>query len=183
MAQALPHKNNKNDGSPDQGEPLFLIIGKIRRPHGVRGEMLFEIITEFPERVKKGLEVYVGDHKKAYRIESVRTQQQHFLLKFKDLDDCDQVGLLRNQLVYKKAENLPPLTENEYYQHDLLGMQVVTEEGIELGSVAEILETGANDVLVVLNEEKELLIPFITQTILKIKDQERIIVVRLQEWN
>lgn len=183
MTQALSHKKNNNNGSPEQGEPLFLVVGKIRRPHGVRGEMLFEIITEFPERVKKDLEVYVGDRKTAYQIESVRTHQQHFLLKFKDLNDCDQVGLLRNQLVYKKNEKLPSLTANEYYQHDLLGMRVITEEEIELGSVSEIIETGANDVLVVLNGDRELLIPFIKQTILKVKNRERIIVVRLQEWN
>ena len=183
MAQELPHKKNMNNGSPEKGEPLFLTVGKIRRPHGLYGEMLFEIITAFPERIKKGKDVYIGDSKQAYQLESVRRQHEHYLIKLKDLDDCDEVGLLRNQLVYTKAEGLPALPQDEYYQHALLGMQVRTEDGHELGSVVEIIETGANDVLVVSKDEEELLIPFIKQTILEVRDRERIIIVRLQEWN
>ncbi|RJQ41435.1 MAG: 16S rRNA processing protein RimM [Anaerolineaceae bacterium] len=182
MIQGHSHKKNTDDGSPKEGEPLFLIIGKIRKPHGVRGELLFEILTEFPERIKAGKKVYVGDGKFEQQIESVRFQKENYLIKFKEINDCEKAGIYRNQMVYVQAVDLPKLPKDEYYYHDLIGMQVLSEEGEKIGSVSEIIETGAKEVLVVSQAGKEYLFPFIKQVVLEVNKEESVIIVKLQEW-
>ncbi|HAF62060.1 MAG TPA: 16S rRNA processing protein RimM [Anaerolineaceae bacterium] len=175
-------KKNPKAGSPDQGEPIFLIIGKIRKPHGVGGEVLFEVITEFPERIRRGKKVFIGQGKTEYVVEGIRTHQSNLLIKLIGLEDCESVEQFRNQMVYIKTDNLPRLPEDEYYHHELVGMFVHDEDGILLGQVSEILETGANDVLIVTHEGEEILIPFIKQVILGVNKKEKIISAKLQEW-
>jgi len=182
MAQSPSNKKGINDGSPKKGEPLFLTIGKIRKPHGVRGELLVEVLTEFPERIKPGKKVFVGEGKIEWKIETVRFQNDGLLIRFEGIEDRDEAGSFRNELIYIQTANLPKLSENEYYYHDLLNMQVKTEKGEVLGSVSEILETGANDVLVVIKEEKEYLFPFIKQVILDVNKEENVILIKKQEW-
>ncbi|MGV8025077.1 MAG: ribosome maturation factor RimM [Anaerolineaceae bacterium] len=182
MAQSPSNKNGINDGSPKKGEPLFLSIGKIRKPHGVRGELLVEVLTEFPERIKPEKKVFIGENKIEQQIETVRFQNDALLIKFKGIQDRDEAGLLRNELIFIQAANLPKLAENEYYYHDLLNMQVKTEEGELLGSVNDILETGANEVLVVTQEGKEYLFPFIKQVIVAVNKEDNVILIKKQEW-
>jgi len=182
MARPPSNKKDRNNGSPKNGEPLFLVIGKIRKPHGVRGELLVEILTEFPERIKPGGIVFLGKKKHKQMIGSVRFTHTGMLLKFQDLDDRDEAGIFRNQLVYIKAANLPELPEDKYYFHELIGMDVKTQAGELLGSVSEILETGANDVLVVTRSGEEELIPFIEQVIIKIRKEDNEIIIKKQEW-
>ncbi|MHB8807692.1 MAG: ribosome maturation factor RimM [Anaerolineaceae bacterium] len=182
MAQSPSNKKGINDGSPKKGEPLFLTIGKIRKPHGVRGELSVAVLTEFPERIKPGKIVFVGERKIEQQIETIRFQNDGLLIKFNGINDRDEAGLFRNELIYIQAANLPKLEENEYYYHDLLNMQVKTEEGELLGSVSEILETGANEVLVVTQEEKEYLFPFIKQVVLVVDKEENVILIKKQEW-
>lgn len=182
MARPLSNKKERNDGSSQDGEPLFLIVGKIRKPHGVRGELLVEVLTEFPERIKPDKKVFLGAKKRELKIETVRFTHGGMLLKFKDLDDREEAGIFRNQLVYIESANLPDLPEDEYYFHELIGMDVKTQEGEFLGSVNEILETGANEVLVVTRSGVEELIPFIDQVIVKIDKKGKEIIVKKQEW-
>lgn len=181
MLEDSSEKQNTKTGSPGKGEPIFLIIGKVRKPHGVRGEVLFEVITEFPERIKKETVVFIGRGKKEYTIEGLRTHQSHLLIKFHGLDNCENVEQLRNQMVYIKTASVPILPEDEYYHHELVGMSVY-EDGFLIGHVNEVLETGANDVLVVIKEHEEILIPFIKQVILEVNKKEKTISVKLQEW-
>lgn len=181
MFEDSSKKQKMKTGSPDKGEPIFLIIGRIRKPHGVRGEMLFEVITDFPERIKEGSVVFIGSQKKEYAIESIRNHQSFFLIKLHGLNICEDIEQFRNQMVYIRTANIPNLPENEYYHHELIGMAVV-EDGNLIGNVHEILETGANDVLVVMMNEDEILIPFIKQVILEVNKKEKTISVKMQEW-
>lgn len=174
-------KQKTKTGSPDKGEPIFLIIGRIRKPHGVKGEVLFEVITDFPERIKEGITIFIGAQKKEYKVESIRTHQSHLLLKLHGLNTCEDVEQFRNQMVYVRTANIPKLPENEYYHHELIGMSVL-EDGKLIGDVREVLETGANDVLVVMVNQDEILIPFIKQVILNVDKKEKTISVKMQEW-
>ena len=174
-------KQELKTGSPDKGEPIFLIIGKIRKPHGVRGEVLFEVITDFPERIKKGISIFIGSQKKEYKIEGLRDHQSYLIVKLYGLNACEDVEQFRNQMVYIRTATVPKLPEDEYYHHELVGMSVL-EDGKLIGKVREILETGANDVLVVMMNEDEILIPFIKQVILEVNKKEKTIIVKMQEW-
>lgn len=154
-------------GSPGSGEPVFLVVGKLRRPHGLHGDMILEVITDFPQRLRVGKTVYVGDAYEPKRIRARRPYNADLLLAFDGYDTPEEAGMLRNELVYVRADELPPLSEGEYYQHQLLGMRVVSEAGEELGRLEQILETGANNVYVVRPESgPEILLPAIEAVIL-----------------
>jgi 16S rRNA processing protein RimM len=91
------------------------------------------------------------------------------LIAFQGYEDREAVGELRNQLVMVRADDRPPLEEGEYYHHQILGLRVFNEDGQFLGQVVEILETGANDVLVIRPEQgAELLLPMLESTVLSV---------------
>lgn len=128
-----------------------------------------EILTDFPERLKPGVEVYLGEDHQPIKIASCRGDLRRFLIRFDRYTNVDQVGELRNQMIYVAVANLPDLPADEYYVHQLIGLKVITDDGQELGQVESILETGANDVLLVRSPSgAELLIPNIQQVVLQI---------------
>jgi 16S rRNA processing protein RimM len=167
-------------GSPKMGEPVFLVIGKLRRPHGLRGEALMEVITDFPERLQAGTPVYVGPEHIRLHIRSVRKQDRQLLVTFEEYSTPEQVGAQRNQYVYVRADDRPELEAGEYYHHQLLNLQVVDENGVTLGKVFDILETGANDVLVVRRDSgPDVLVPFIESLLLEVQIDQGYLRVRL----
>jgi 16S rRNA processing protein RimM len=160
-------------GSPQEGEPVFLAVGKLRRPHGVHGEIIMDVLTDFPERLQRGMTLYVGPDHQPLQLRSFRPHAAALLVAFEGYNTPEQAGELRNRLAFVPVADLPSLPEGEYYHHQLIGLQVVSEQGESLGKVAEILETGANDVYVVRTEAGvEILIPAVDEFILNI-DLER----------
>jgi 16S rRNA processing protein RimM len=157
-------------GSPQIGEPEFLAVGKLRRPHGVRGEMLMSVWTDFPERLKPGINLYVGDQHKLLVVQDIRWHRQDILIMFDSYEDRETIGSFRNQVLYVRVEDLPPLEEDEFYLHELIGLKVIREDnGDCLGSIADILETGANDVYVVHTQKgTDVLIPAVDPVISEI---------------
>lgn len=167
-------------GSPSTGGPVFLVIGKLRRPHGVRGEIVMDLVTDFPERIQPGLFVYVGDERRRLRIRKRRGYEHGLLVSLDGYNDPEAVGELRNALVYVRTDEIPELPEGEYYHHQLLGLRAVTEGGDVLGTISEILTTGANDVCVVKSQGgPEILLPMIDQVFLAIDLQAGEVRVRL----
>jgi len=165
----MPAASGNPAGSPTAGEPALLVVGKVRRPHGVRGEALVETHTDFPERLKPGKRLFAGEARRPLTIRSVRPHKGNLLLAFESMTTPEQVGLLRNTLLYIQAADLPLLERGEYYHHQVIGLGVVDEEGQSLGAVTGILETGANDVYMVTNGEgRELLLPAIPDVVLEI---------------
>jgi 16S rRNA processing protein RimM len=139
----------------------FLAVGKLRRPHGVRGDIQMEVLTDFPERLKRGIIVFVGEQFTPLRILRVRWHSQVLLVQFEGYSTPEQAGELRNQIVFVSASDRPRLPEGEFYHHELAGLRVMSENGEELGFVEQILETGANDVLAVRRSSgQEFLIPY-----------------------
>jgi 16S rRNA processing protein RimM len=174
MARAQKSFNSEQPtGSPPNGEPAFLVVGKLRHPHGVRGEILMQVITDFPERLLPGLTVFVGEQHRPERIRSRRNHGQGLLVAFDGYASPEAVGALRNELVYVPTADRPPLPEGEYYHHQILGLRVINEDGQELGRVSEILSSAAHDIYAVRRETgPEILLPAIDEVILKI-DLER----------
>lgn len=168
-----PDQPQQPTGSSTSGEPVFLAVGKLRRPHGVRGEMLMDVLTDFPERLAPGVRVLVGEDHKPFVLRSSRRQMEALLVAFQGYDTPETVGSLRNLMVYVRADEIPRLEEGEYYQHELIGMQVVDEDGAAVGMITEIIETAAHDIFVVQTvDQREALIPMTDQFILKIDVQK-----------
>ncbi len=156
-------------GSPVAGEPAFLVVGKLRHPHGVRGEILMDVITDFPERLQPGVVIYVGENQRPLRIRSRRPHRQALLLSFDEYSTPESVGELRNELVFVPTHDRPELPEGEYYHHQLLGLQVISDDGQDLGKVIEIMDTPANDIYVVRSPTgQERLLPAIEDVVQEI---------------
>jgi 16S rRNA processing protein RimM len=168
-----PPPTNPAPGSPSPGEPVFLAVGKLRRPHGLRGELLMEVLTDFPERLQPGQQVYVGPQRQPQRIQNLRWHGRRLLIAFAGYTNPESSAELRNQLVLVRADDRPSLPEGEYYHHQLLGLLVITDTGETLGRLVEILSTGANDVYVVQPQAgPEVLLPASPEVLLGI-DLER----------
>jgi 16S rRNA processing protein RimM len=169
----------KQTGSPDGGS-VYLAIGFLRRPHGVGGEIIMDLHTDFPERIKPGKKVYVGVKYQSAILESVRPHGNGLLVKLPGYDTPESAGRFRNQWVYVKSDEVPPLSEGKHYKHELIGLNVITEDGDPLGALSEIIETGANDVYVVRNVSgKEILLPAIPSVILERDMEARTLKVHL----
>jgi len=171
----------KAPGSPD-GEPVYLVVGFLRRPHGVQGEMIMDLHTDFPERLQSGRELFVGDEHKLMTLSGARPHAKGMLVRFKGVETPEDAGQLRNQWVYVRATDMPGLPEGKIYQHELFGFTVVDDNGNSLGQLVEIIETGANDVYVVRNEAgKEILLPAIPSVVLELDPARRFMRVHLLE--
>ena len=135
------------------------------------------------ELLAPGRLVYIGEDHRPLTIAETRWKQDLLLLRFAELHDRTAVSELTNMLVYIRSNELPPLVDGGVYYHELIGLQVVEESGQVLGQLADILQTGANDVYVVLDEAgKETLIPDTDEMVLKIDLEAGRIVVAKMEW-
>lgn len=183
--RSQPPANTIKDatGSPSQAEPVFIAVGLLRRSHGIKGEILMDVLTDFPERIKPNRPVYVGEGHEPHRIESVRWNDRSLLVKLKGFETPEDVQRFRNQVVSVQTDQLPPLPKDTYYHHQLLGLKVVDEGGKTIGELDSILETGANDVYVVRDEDgKEYLFPAIEDVVLDVNLERKEIRIRPQEW-
>ena len=176
----MPGHAKGTAGSPTAGEPAFLAVGKVRRPHGVAGDVLVEVYTDFPERLQTKAVVYAGETHIPLTIRRQRSHNDGILLAFDGFITPEQVGRFRNQILYIAAADAVELPEGEFYYHELLGLSVFNETGEPLGKVTEIMQTGANDVYVVTNDAgHEILLPAIAEVILDVDLDSKIIKVHL----
>lgn len=183
----VPHKSPLDDPSGSEedfknaSEPDFLIVGKIIRPHGVRGDVTMMIITDYPDRLHDFETLYVGQTYQPHRVASLRRHRDAMLLRFEGFADRDSVEIFRNQFVYVGRADAAPLEEGEYYFYQLENIRVVTDDGEELGRLVDYIETGANDVYIVRGPRGDLLLPVIPEVIVRVDIEARVMTVHLLE--
>lgn len=167
-------QENQNSGSPLSGEPEFLAVGKLLRPHGLRGELHLAVWTDFPERLQPGVILYAGEARHPLQIRSIRGHALEPVIAFEEIGDRETAAQFRNQVLFVPTASLPPLPEDEIYLHQLIGLQVIRDEDeAPLGVIAEIIETGANDVFVVRRPNRpDWLLPDIASVVLQINLQK-----------
>lgn len=161
----------------------FLAVGRVVRPHGVRGELALEVLTEFPAHLAEAEVVYVGEAAVPHTLRRVRAPRNgQIVIQLADCLDRNAAEAYRGQLVQIKTEQAAPLPPGRYYHHQIVGLDVQTDAGEALGQVTEILETGANDVYVVTGVDgQELLLPALRSVILQIDLEARRMTVHLLE--
>lgn len=182
MADGLSPRE-KSRGS---AEPRFLIIGFIRKPHGVGGELKVAVESEEPERFFYLERVFVSRrpndaNPRPLTVEHVRFNKEEALVKFAEVNGREEAGTLRQHWLFVTLEDALPLADNEFYSFQAIGIPVVTETGESLGTVSQILETGANDVFIVQGARGEILIPDIEGVVLNVDIVNREIVVDLPD--
>jgi 16S rRNA processing protein RimM len=170
-----------------QSGPQYLILARVLRPHGVRGDLSVQILTDFPDRMRDLDAVYLGtDPDKPRRMTEQhvtwarRAKNDQWLLHLDGVEDRDAADAFRSQYLFVSLADAVPLEEDEVYLFQVIGLEVKTAEGESLGRVTGIIETGANDVYVVQGEAYgEILIPAIEGVILKTEPDAGIMLVQL----
>jgi len=160
----------------------YLLVGKFRRSHGINGDILFTVVTDFPERIKPGVLLYIGEEKKAIKISRKKPHNDGILLGFKEITNPETAAEFIGQNVFVTANDRPTLPEGEYYHHQIIGLNVFLSDGQTLGQITEILVTGANDVYVVKSADgKEVLIPAVKHVLKEVDLSTKKMVVDLPQ--
>ncbi len=161
----------------------LLKVGVITTTHGVRGEVKVYPTTDaerFPDLEYVFLDT--GREKKQLYIQNVKFFKNLVILKFKNIDNINDIEKYKGKELWIPREEAQDLEEDEYYIADLIGMKVVTEDGTSVGILKDVMETGANDVYVVQDAQgKELLLPAIHQCILDVDIEKNIMTVHLMK--
>jgi 16S rRNA processing protein RimM len=152
---------------PKQIETEWATIGKVVALFGIRGELKVLLLTDIPNRFAGLGAVYAGPDHTRRLIQSVRPYKgEMIVLKLEGIDDADTAESLRDQNLAIPVSELAQLPPDSYYQHDILGLMVITLKGQKLGSIVDIIVTGSNDVYVIKAPDgSQVLIPAIKDVI------------------
>ena len=162
----------------------LLQVGIITSTHGVRGEVKVYPTTDDPRRFRRLKEVVLetGKEKMNLEIEGVKFFKQFVILKFKGLDNINDIEKYRQKSLYVTRKNAVRLQRDEYFIADLIGLKVQDEDGTELGTIKDVIETGANDVYEVeMADGRSLLLPAIKQCILNVDVENGMMQVHVLE--
>lgn len=161
-----------------------LRVGVIASTHGIKGEVKVFPTTNDLNRFKSLKNVWMdtGKEELELEIEGVKFFKKFAILKFKGIDNINDIEKYKGRDLYVSRENAQRLRRNEYYIVDLIGINVWEEDGRYLGVLKDVIETGANDVYAVdMEDGRELLIPAIKQCILEVDIEGKKMVVHLLE--
>jgi 16S rRNA processing protein RimM len=158
----------------------LISIGKIVGTQGNKGEVKVLPLTDFPERFKKLEEVYLGEKRKV-QIKGVRYHKGKIILKFSGCDSLGEALQLKGEMLRLEEKDAVKLPEGFYFIHDIIGLDVFALEGKHLGKVKEIFSTPSNDVYVIKNEAKELLIPATKEVVKEINLKEKRMEINLMK--
>ena len=156
-----------------------VVLGKIGKSHGIKGWVKLHSFTSPPENILDYPELQIDSAAAQRQLSLVesRNQNSNLLVHFEGIDDPESAQLLTGKEVWVTDAELPKLEAGEYYWHELEGLLVWNEQELLLGEVSRLMETGANDVLVVKptnesTDERERLVPFIRDQVVKTVDTE-----------
>lgn len=161
-----------------------LQVGVIASTHGVRGEVKVFPTTDDVKRFKRLKEVILdaGKEQLPLEIEGVKFFKQFAILKFKGIDNINDIEKYKGKSLFVTRENAVKLKKDEYFIADLMGLKVLDEEEKEIGVLKDVMETGANDVYVIaLHDGRELLLPAIRQCVLAVDVEEGFIKIHILE--
>lgn len=160
----------------------YLRVGKIVNTQGIKGEVRVMPLTENVNRFDELEYVYLDDVKLIpMDIEYVKYHKNFVLIKFNGVDNMDDAEKLKDNYLLVDRKNAIKLPEGRYFVCDIIGMSVYDIDGGYLGKISDIISTGSNDVYVVRNEEKEILIPALKTIVKEINMAETRMVVELPE--
>ncbi len=164
----------------------YLIIGKIGGAHGVRGEVKIIPLTDDVRRFSSLTECMILDEKEHIKetleVEKTRVDETRTLIKFKGIDDRDEVGKLTGYFIGVTRDNAVKLPEGRFFIADLIGLTVVDSERGELGTIKDIMNSGSSDIIIVKRKGKnELLIPYLNAIVTNVDLSAGVMSVTLPE--
>lgn len=162
----------------------ILQVGVISSTHGIRGEVKVFPTTDDPTRFEELKEVLLdtGKEHRTLEIQGVKYFKQFVILKFKGIDNINDIEKYKGKSLYVTRDQAVELGEDEYYLADLIDMEVYLEDGSRFGTLTDVIETGANDVYCVKTQEYgEVLLPAIHQCILAVDVEKNRMTVHLMD--
>lgn len=163
--------------------PTHLVVGLVKKPHGIKGEVLVHPVTDEPEsafvpgRVLAVLEQDGRASGVELVIEKARAYHRAWLLRFEGIATREPVDALREKALGLRAEEVRPLEPGEVYHHELVGMRVETEDGAAVGAVTDVIEAPQGLILEVAGAERQHLIPFVTRVVRRVDRDARVVVI------
>ncbi len=164
-------------------EQAFFPIGRLVKPHGVKGRIKIDYFGGPPERFLYQT-VFIKDNTgrpEPFEVLEVTPQPPRLILRLKGIEKIEGTERLIGKEILVRRKDLPELEEGEYYWCEVLGMEVETEKGKRLGKVEQIFPTGANDVYVVKGKRREIFLPATEAVIKSIDRHKRVIRVERME--
>ncbi|RMF55319.1 MAG: 16S rRNA processing protein RimM [Calditrichaeota bacterium] len=163
---------------------MYVIVGKIAAPYGLKGYVKAVPYSEIPERFL-GVKIFYLDTDlgvRGYIVEDVRLSRKFSLIKFRHVDTREAAReLVGRELLLPQEQQIELEDENTFFIHDLIGLQVFDNEGHELGVLEEVWEHTGNDVYVVRKNGKEILIPAVREFVKKVDLTRKQMIVQLIE--
>jgi 16S rRNA processing protein RimM len=158
----------------------LVAIARIAKPRALRGELVADVLTDFPERFD-GLETVIAvlpaGERLDLKIEDSWFQKDRIVLKFEGYDSVESADTLRNAEICVAESEAVELEDNEFFDWELIDCRVETVNGEKIGKVREVMRTGGTEVLIVANEEKEFLIPFAETICVEVDVERKFIVI------
>ncbi len=161
----------------------LLQVGAIIKTHGIRGEVKVYPLTDDVNRFKTLKEVVLEPESDniTLEIEGVKFQKNLVILKFKGYDNINDIEIHVKKGIFVTRDNAVELEEDEYFVADLIGLNVVTDDGEEFGVIKDVLHTGANDVYVIDHDDKDVLVPAIKECILDVSIDDNVMKIHLMK--
>jgi 16S rRNA processing protein RimM len=168
---------------PSAGE--FFIVGRVRRAHGIRGELAVEVITDVPDAVfASGARVFAGTtagdlrpDRAELHVEQASPFKGGLIVRFREIGDRTEAERWRDRYLLVPATELPPPEDGEVYVHELIDMRVVLASGEELGRVIDVYELPQGLTLDVRRANGTVMIPFSERVVMEVDREARVITV------
>jgi 16S rRNA processing protein RimM len=160
--------------------PDYIDIGQISRPHGIKGSLRVQPLTDDPNRYRQLRRVFLSHddvNRFPFHITSVKISQRLIILHLQGIDSYDEAELWRKAFVQIPREECLPLPQGQHYHFEIIGLAVVTTTGETIGHIVNIESYPANDVFVVQKNDREYLIPYITDVVKKIDTENGIVMI------
>ncbi len=162
----------------------FIEVAKVIKPQGLKGELKLLTYSQDPRDLLRYKTFYLGGENQPYakyEVAYFRFMPPYAIMKLAEINNREQAEDFRNYRIAISPEQLCPTNRGEYFIRDLLGLQVISDQGARLGTLTDVLELPAHDVYQVTDDRRELLLPAIPQVILEVKLEAGIMVVHLLE--
>jgi 16S rRNA processing protein RimM len=165
--------------SRDQVEAdRFIAVGRITRAHGIHGEVAVLPLSQVESRFEPESRLFVEDADRWLTVRSSRPHRQRLLVRFLEIEDRTSAEELGGRYLVVPASAVPAAPEGEFWPHELVGCEMVTDDGRSLGRVREIIHTPANDVWMAGGPDGEVLVPALKDLVLEVDVPGRLVVVR-----
>jgi 16S rRNA processing protein RimM len=185
----LPTEDPSREGAGDTpprdevsaGEPTRILVGLVAKAHGLQGEVVVDVLSDAPERFAPG-SIVAGAapeslHLRELQVAESRPFQGRLLVRFEGFTTREEADTVHGYELTIPRGDVAPLPEGRHYRFQLIGLSVRTPAGVPLGRVTDVFATGSNDVLVVEDDEREILIPMLEGVILTVDVPGGVVVV------